>query len=142
MNRLNARIASTEAGLATGSFFAREMPQPQTFYSDHSSRASQGEGGQTRHGYGSVTLLWDTLTAAQARDLKAVIVAAEATASGLIYVTLARNNADNGQFDWIDISGYPIMPNFQAEGIHGAVFRNIQLVVNNITIINDPSTYN
>ena len=140
-NNINTRIATSEAGLATGALFARKIPKPQTFYRDHSSRSSQGEGGEARHGYLNVSLLWDTLTASQASALKAVITAAQGQSSGLMYLTIRRTDATNGDTDWIDVSGRPLMPEFQSSN-DGRIFRNVELTINNLTILNDPSTYN
>lgn len=141
MSRLNARIATSEAGLAKGAFFVRGIPKPQMFYRDHSTRSPQGEGGETLHGYKAVTLLWSDLTAAQAAELRDLIETAQAAATPVIFLTITRDNADNGNYDWIDVSGRPLMPEWQP-GRDGEVFTQVEFVVNNLTILNDPSTYN
>lgn len=141
MGRLNARIATSEAGLAKGALFARGIPVPQMFYRDHSSRSAQGEGGETLHGYKAVTLLWENLTASQAAALRDMIDTAQAAANGLIYLTILRNDAANGNYDWIDVSGRPSMPEWNP-AYDGHVYAPVEMVVNNLTILNDPSTYN
>lgn len=142
-SRLNGRIATTEAGLAKGAFFVRGLPPPEFFYADHSVRSSQGEGGESLDGYKSVRVIWtEGLTAAQAGVLRSLVEAAQATAAGTLFLTVLRTDAANaGWGDWIDVSGYPSMPEWGPVR-NGVLYRPVELVVNNLTILNDPSTYN
>lgn len=141
---LNFRMATTELGLEKGYLFLRKVPTPnRADYKDYSAKFDQSVGGQARHGYKNVTILWTSLTPLQVNKIKAMITAVKA-GNDLIYLTIDRNNGDSLNYDWIDVSGYPhqIDPEEDGDlvGSQGRAFRNIQLFVNNLTIINDPST--
>lgn len=145
MSNLGWRIASTEAGLQTGAFFARRIPPPHTFeYKDFSVRTPQSQGGQTRHGYKNITIIWDSLTLQQANALREVIQAGLDDA-GYVYVTLDRSNGTASGRDWIDVYGRPEMPDFQPRapvaGSNGILYGQTKLFVNALVIVNDPASF-
>lgn len=137
------RIATSLSGLATGWFLSRNLPIPDdVIFVDHSATAPQSQGGQTRHGYSRVTLIWQALTGRQAHVLRALIETAEVTGgvgSGTLYLTFPRTHGQN-QGSWIDAHGIAIMPQFQpvTQG-YGKLYQNVSFTVNDVVVDNDPS---
>lgn len=145
MSNLGWRVASTEAGLQTGAFFARRIPPPNTFeYKDYTVRNPQSQGGQSRHGYKNITILWDVLTPKQANALRDVIQAGLDDA-GYVYLTLDRSNGEASGRDWIDVYGRPEMPDFQPQapvaGADGIVYGTTSFFLNALVIVNDPASF-
>lgn len=141
---LNFRMATSELLLEKGYLFLRKVPTPnRSDYKDYSAKFEQSVGGQARHGYKNVTILWTNLDAYQTYQVKNMLNTVLA-GNEIVYLTIDRNNGDSMSYDWIDVSGYPhqIDPEEDGDlvGSQGRAFRNIQLFVNNLTIINDPST--
>lgn len=143
--RIGWRIALTEAGLNLGWFFARGLPPPTNApYHDYSTRVSHSEGGQSRHGYKNVRMFWETLTRGQASNLRTVLQAGLDSGTGLIFLTIDRANGSGSGPDWIDVSGRPHMPDFDPSRFAGAtniVHQNVELFLNNLTIVNDPALF-
>lgn len=142
MNRW--RIGVSEAGLAY--FLAIPLPPPDVaVYRDASQEISKSRGGVARHGYKSVTLQWNRLTAAQGALLRDYVQDALDSAGGVLFLTIDRANGTAPTFDWIDVSGRPQLPEFSSslptyvQGGHRG-FNNVSLRVNNLSIVNDPST--
>lgn len=136
------RLATTEAGLATGAnFFILQLPRPDLVtYADHAARFPAGRGGESRQGFESVSLLWNRLSASQAATLRRIITAAEVTGgpgNGTLYLTLPKANASSG---WIDVSGIALMPEWVPEGGEAQGYGNVLLRLNAVTVENDPST--
>lgn len=143
---INFRIALSEAALATGRFFVHGLPPPSLCsYQDHSVKASKGEGGQSRHGYERATFVWDAMSTKQSYVLRTLVQNALDGASGLLYATIDRSNGEAPGWDWVDVSGVPHMPDIApgpARGVRmGTAHHNIQLVLNNLTIVNDPAEF-
>lgn len=142
----NFRLALTEAALATGRLFVRQLPPPSLVpYQDHSVKVGKGEGGQSLHGYQRCTFMWDNMATKHSYVLRTLIQAALDSAGGVLYATIDRSNGTAPGGDWIDVYGVPIMPDFApgaARGIrNGVAHSNVQLVINNLTIVNDPAVY-
>lgn len=141
MNHLYFRLAASEAGLAKGYLFAHGIPAPQVEYRDHSVKVSQSDGGQARHGYKTVSLLWATLTREQGASLRAIVEGAGST----IYASFPRGNGAGEGWDFIDVSGKPQMPDMAPDdtlaGRQTWIYQNVQLVINNLTIINQPASF-
>ncbi len=139
---LGWRIASTEAGLQIGAFFARGIPPPDVFeYKDYSERRPQSQGGQSRHGYKNITVVWNRLDIKQSNALRDVIQAGIDDV-GYVYLTLDRSNGSASGRDWIDVYGYPQMPDFRPiENSGGLMHGSITFVLNAIVIVNDPASF-
>lgn len=142
MSVLGWRIASTEAGLQTGALFARGIPPPDVFeYKDYSERRPQSQGGQSRHGYKNITVVWNRLDTKQSNALRAVIQTGIDDA-GFVYLTLDRSNGTASGWDWIDVYGYPQMPDFRPiEDSSGRMHGSVNFVLNAIVIVNDPASF-
>jgi len=143
--RFGWRIATTEAGLSTGWFFALKLTPPTNApFHDYSVRVSHSEGGQARHGYNNVRLFWETLSRGQGNTLRTVLQASLDSSSKRVFMTIDRANGTGAGPDWIDISGKVHMPDFdpsQFAGATGIVHQNVELFLNNVTIINDPAIF-
>ena len=142
--KLGWRIATTEAGLASGYFFAMGLEVPTNApYHDYSTRVGQSTGGQARHGYKNVRCYWERLDRREARMLREAVQAG-LDLTGTIFLTIDRANGSGDTFDWIDVSGKPHMPDFDPSRFGGAtniMHENVELFVNNLTIINDPASF-
>lgn len=139
------RISTTQAGLETGYLLAYDIPMPELVsFQPFTNRRPQSTGGQARQGYKFCTLLWSRLTAQQANIIEALIEAAEVaggSGNGTIYLTLPRADASAGGQNWVDISGTAILPQFETEQqSHGVTYVNVQLKLNNVTIVAEPSS--
>lgn len=139
------RIATSLAGLETGWFVARQIPEPQTpFFQPFSVRVPQGLGGEGRHGYLVGFLSWDGLIREQASAIQGLVAATEAVlgiGNGILYLTLPRVDASSAGIAWIDISGKVKMPEWRIEAwSQGMKYQPVTLSFNNITVENEPST--
>lgn len=142
--KLGWRIATTEAGLASGYLFALGISPPTNApYRPYSVRVGRSTGGQARHGYKNVRMFWANLDRVEARILKEIVEAGIAL-TGEIYLTVDRADGDSDTFDWIDVRGKPHTPDFDPSRFAGAsdiVHENIELFTNNLTIVNDPASF-
>lgn len=139
------RISTSLAGLETGWFVAKGLPEPQTpFYQPFSVRVPQGLGGEGRHGYDNGFLGWDELTREQAAIIQGLVATTEAVlgvGNGILYVTMPRTDASSSGGAWIDISGKVKMPEWRTETwSQGIIYQPVNLGFNNITVENEPST--
>ncbi len=139
------RIATSLAGLATGWFVAKGLPEPQTpFYQPFSIRVNQGLGGEGRHGYHNGFLAWDDLTREQAFIIQNLVATTETTlgvGNGILFVTMPRTDASSSGGAWVDISGKVKMPEWRTEvWAQGMLYQPVTLSFNNITVENEPST--
>ena len=139
---LGWRIASTEAGLQIGALFARGIPPPDVSeYKDYSERRPQSQGGQSRHGFKNVTVVWNQLDIKQSNALRDVIQAG-IDAVGFVYLTLDRSNGSASGWDWIDVYGYPQMPDFRPiANSGGQMHGSTTFVLNALVIVNDPASF-
>ena len=143
------RIALTEAGLARGYWAAYDIPLPQLApLLDSSQENARSAGGQALHGYIYMPILWQRLSMYQAFRIRKFIDSAKA-GTGLLYMTVDRNDTLYGGPHFVDISGYPHRAREAADDGDmaarapggGQYTDNYNLLMNNITIINDPSLY-
>jgi hypothetical protein len=135
-------MALTEAGLAKGFLQSIGVPKPSNAYKAYSSQLPQSTGGQKRTGYKNDTWQWVNVTPTQANEICELVESA-LSGSGVLYVTLPRANGENAGMDWIDAYGVPSYPEIvtiQDSGINGLVLQSVTLRINNITIVNEPST--
>ena len=136
------RIATTEAGLATGNFHVRGLPEPATIILvDHSVKQPQSTGGMARHGYHHASVIWERLTGTQANAIRALIETAEATygqGNGTLWLTLPRTTGEESGLDLVDISGKAHMPDLQPATV--GLYTGVTLTINNVTVENEPST--
>lgn len=141
---LNYRISTTGAGLAKGNFFLLNIPPPDNVeYRDHSVEVDVGLGGMVLHGYRNVRFLWTNLRPNQTHRIKNLVD--EALSAGTdLYLTFDRDNGDAPGRDWIDTSGTPhpmIIDRVPSvAGSRRSAHVNVELFVNNLSIVNDPST--
>ena len=142
--KLGWRISTTEAGLGSGYYHALGIPPPTNApYHDYSTRVGQSTGGQARHGYKNVREFWERMDRTEATTLKEIIEAGIAL-TGEVFLTVDRANGEGDTFDWIDVRGKPHVPDFDPSRFAGAsdiVHENIELFVNNLTIVNDPASF-
>lgn len=143
------RIGLVEADLARGYWAAYDIPLPQLApLLDSTEESSRSAGGQALHGYTTCPVLWTRLTMYQAWRVRRFIDDAKA-GTGLLYLTIARNDAKHGGLYFIDINGYPHRPREAADdgdmaaraADGGQYIDNYLMFLNNITIVNDPSLY-
>lgn len=142
LSNLGWRIASTEAGLQTGAFFARRIPPPDNFeYKDYSVRVPQAQGGESRHGFKNITVFWEDLDIRQSQALREVIQAG-IDAVGDVYLTLDRSNGTASGRDWIDVRGKPAMPDFLPQtNSSGQLHGSVKFFLNALVIVNDPASF-
>lgn len=143
------RISLTEAGLTTGSLTLYHIVAPNKApFRDSAVSRGRSDGGQALHGALSMEALWDRTTMAQAWRLRKFIDDAKA-GTGLLYMTIDKNNASGMRPQWIDVSGRPHVPErVNDDGDIAGRMRvgqqfvdNFVLFLNNISILNDPSVY-
>lgn len=141
MNQLYFRLAATEAGLNKGYLFKYGLPAPQPEYRDYSVKASQSDGGEAKHGYKIVTFLWPELSREQGHQLRQLVE----SGNGTIYATFPRADGKKDGWDFIDVSGTPLVPDMSpANPIAGTdswLYQNVQLIIRNITIVNEPASF-
>lgn len=141
------RLALSEAELVDGSVMAWGLQPPSAApYVDHTEAVGQSDGGQALLGYDQVTLSWDIMSSAEAATIGRLVEDALGTdGEGFLYLTISRANGTNPGPDWIDVMGRPHPPQIAAPpniaGISDLYHQNVTLVVNNLTILNDPSLY-
>jgi hypothetical protein len=147
MNNL-FRISLTEAGLAKGLFWVRGLPPPSVPpYRDHTVIVPKSDGSNREYGYKNVTILWDRMTMEAGYALQTLVEGARVAGggTGLLYLTILRGDGSGSGRDWIDVSGRPgrvvltAAPPFNRQG--PGTYDNVTLIVNNLTIVNDPSSY-
>jgi len=142
----NWRVAVTEPGLATGAFFNWKLPPPTVAnFADHSEQKQRSDGTLAFHGRQILNIMWDILDAPQMGQLK-FIINAGVTAGDVIFMTIDRGFGATFGRDWVDIRGIPHEPVVTQGGpldyVTGAPhYRNVQLFINEITILNEPSIY-
>lgn len=139
------RIGISETALATGWFVALRLPIPEVaFYQSYSIRRPQGLGGEGRHRYHTAFLQWDELGMVAASYVKGLILQLEATAgtgNAVLFLTVPRTDASYAGSPWIDISGKVKMPEWKIEPwTQGKKYVSPTLSLNNVTIVNEPST--
>jgi len=139
------RIAITEAGLAKGALFVLGLPPPSVApYRDHSVIVGKSDGSNQEYGYKNITIMWDKLTYAAGRVLQDLVEGAR-TGTGLLYLTLARTDGTGSGEDYIDVSGRAgrlVLTGAAPLNRRGfGTYDNPTLVVNNLTVVNDPSSY-
>lgn len=143
------RFGLVEADLDRGYFAAYDIPLPQLApLLDSTQESPRSAGGQALHGYTFLELLWTRLNMRQAWRVRRFIDDAKA-ATGLLYLTVAQNDAKHGGLYFVDINGYPHRPreaaddgDMAARAVDGGQYiDNYLLLLNNVTIINDPSLY-
>ena len=136
------RMALTENGLETGFLQAIGIPKPSNTYKGYTTQLPQSTGGQKRLGYKNDTWQWVSLTPTQANEICSLVESA-LSGNGVIYITMPRANGENAGMDWIDAYGIPVYPEIvpiQEPKANGLVLQSLILKINNITIVNEPST--
>ena len=139
------RLATTEAGLSNGYLiYSWGLPKPQVpLFSDHSVKSPLSSGGQALRGHSSVSLLFERLTAAQARALRKLVEDALDSTDGLMYLTVDKAwRGSGGEGSWEDVKGEPHIPDLAAAAsTDGKLFQNVTLFVNAIQSVNDPASF-
>lgn len=138
------RIALTQAGLTTGFFFLRKIALPTTCtFKGFSQAIPQSEGGSVQHGFLNVTMSWLNVTPITAYYIRKYVTDA-LNGTKMLYLTVPYNDGTKPGRRFIDVSGRP-HPIDTAEGGTidggGLFYENLQLFVNNVTVINDPATF-
>jgi hypothetical protein len=131
---------SPNATLTNKHFYCWGLPTPKlgnSLYREYTAKVPQAQGGESRQGYINFKLVFPPMNGQQIFILRYIIATA---AGGPIYLTIDRANGQGVDSDFIDVSGYPSMPNFDyGPGSAGKFFPGVELTVNNITIVADPS---
>lgn len=139
----NIRLAVTEALLARGYLIQNwRLPSPALpIYNDNSVRVTTSDGGEALRGFRSFSLTWDVLDSLQRRTVRRIAEEALDSSGGLIFATLDKGWAGIGpEGSWIDVSGQPHIPAITPVGnSDGLASGGVTLVVNNLTIVNDPA---
>lgn len=136
------RLGITEAGMRF-MIQAMKMPYPELpLYNDHSTKVALSTGGEALRGFRSTSLTWDRLDAHQAYTIRKIAEDAIDSGDGMIYATINRAWNRSGDIqDWIDIKGYPNIPSAPSvSNTRGFTTDSFTLVINNVVIVNDPST--
>ena len=138
------RVATSEAGLDTGYFLARGLPPPDLVtFDSFSTRRPASQGGESRQGYRSCSVLWNRLDSLQASIIYDIIEAAETTGgegNGTLWLTLPRTDGSAVGQNWVDVSGIALLPAFETEPqSNGRSYPNVVLRLNNVTVQNEPS---
>lgn len=136
------RLGTTEATLRY-MIQAMKIPRPELpVYNDHATKVQLSNGGEALRGFVSASLTWDRLDAHQAYMIRQIAEDAIASADSLIYATVNRAwNRSGDRQDWIDVKGYPNQPSAApVSNTLGNVTSSFTLVINNLLIVNDPST--
>ena len=136
------RLATTELGLETGFLYSHGVFKPSNGYTAYSTKVASSVGGQNRAGFKNDTWQWLGLTPTQVFQITQIVEDSLANFSGLIYATLPKANGENSGQSWVDVSAQVTYPEvLQVTGaLNGLVLQSTILNLNNITIINDPST--
>lgn len=140
------RISLTEAGLDRGSYLNYQLPAPTVCeYRPFSAERAQSDGGQSLHGYATVELLFEGLSAAQVYVLRKMIDDAR-DGSGYLYLTIDKGDGSAPGPAWIDVYGRPWRQADLNQGrIQGrtgpALYQNVKVRLNNVIVVNDPSAY-
>ena len=145
MGNLGWRIASTEAGLQKGNFFVWKIPPPDSFeFKDYSTKMPQSQGGQSRHGFPNITILWTSMAPLQSQALRFLIQEGLDDA-GFVYLTIDRSNGTSSGRDWIDVRVRPEMPDFrpqsQVASSDGIMHGQVRFYGNDLFIVNDPASF-
>lgn len=136
---VNYRIGTSQQDLERGNFFVRGFPPPKvSIYSDAASSFEVADGGQSRHGYKKVKIMWRNMTARQYSILRNIVE--ESQSIGDLYMTIDKSWSGQGdRGSWVDVIGKAKIPDGnQMNGAFG--FTDVVLEVNNITVINDPAS--
>ena len=136
------RIGGSEAGLTY--LLALHLPPPDLVtFTPFATRKAASQGGQSRQGYKSCSILWDRLDSLQANTLYELIATAETTGgegNGTLWLTLPRADASAPGQNWVDVSGICTLPSFESESqSNGRTYINVVLSLNNVTVENEPS---
>lgn len=139
------RLSLTEAGLATGYIFLRNLPEPSNcVWKSFSGKFSQSDGGQVQHGMVNVRLRWEALLPQHAWRLYRYLTLSLA-GTNLLYLTVKKNDASGVGYNWVDCRGIPHPPDFEEGGTiagnRGMFYSNVEVFVNNVVIINDPAQF-
>jgi hypothetical protein len=137
------RIATSEAGLQRGAFFIVGIPPPTMApYSAFSKIVPRADGGDAAHGYERVPYFWNSMSLTAYSRLKRIV---DSVRPGLIYVTLEINDGSSPSGVFVDVSGHPGYLQQSSESPANrngvAAVSNVSLIINNATILNNPSNY-
>ena len=133
------RLAPTSGTLAAGYLIALGLPPPDLAdYRTYTQKFPQGQGGLNRQGYKHISILWNQMDFSQLTNLTILVDAA--ITNGSIYATIPKDDG-SGLNAFIDIHGQagPVEYTPISQG-RGVMASNVNLVINNITVDNDPST--
>lgn len=134
------RISSTSGGLNHGHLFALGLP-PVSLpdYKTYQELVPQSQGGLTRQGYISDTLLWNEMDFFQLRTLTRIVEAA--IIAGVIYATVPKDNGTKLLNSFVDVHGLPHPLTWQpVQNGRGVMYANVTLTINAIVVDADPST--
>lgn len=141
----NIRLAVTEALLARGYLIQNwRLPSPGLpIYNDNTVRVATSDGGEALRGFRSFSLTFDVLDFLQRRTLRRIAEESLDSSGGLIFATVDRSwNGAGPDGDWIDVSGQAHIPAITPIGnSDGRASGGVTLIVNNLTIVNDPAVF-
>lgn len=141
-NHLQKFRISLTADLSKGNFFLRGIAAPTTTqYQGFSETLPQADGGQVQHGYKNLILTWVSVDANTVYIIKQFVNDC-LNSTKTLYMTVPMNDGSKVGRTFIDVSGRPLPIKVEEIGVPewGVAFNNMTLALNNITIVNNPST--
>lgn len=135
------RLATSEANLEFGWFQNLGLPECTNDFQTFAVRVPRGDGDQAVHGYQSDTLVWNDLDSKPLTILQGIVNEVRNN-GGIVFATVPRLNGDGG-VGWIDVSGFAYILDITRNTervINRRVAAGVTLQINNITVLNDPST--
>jgi len=137
------RLAITEALLGRGYLIQNwRLPTPSLpIYNDNSVRVTTSDGGEALRGFRSFSLTWDVLDSLQRRTVRRIAEESLDSSGGLIFATIDFSwNGTGPNGTWVDVSGNARIPAIVPIGnSDGLASGSVTLIVNNLTIVNDPA---
>lgn len=136
------RIATAQNKLNRGYFKFLGLPMPyEPTFKDYADQKLTSDGGMRRTGFANLTMPWRTMTLVHLALLNSYIDAAIA-GSGLIYLTIDRNDGRSAGPDWVDVSGRPHYLTYSpVNGSDGQVVQSVVWFINDIQILADPASF-
>jgi len=140
----NWRMATSQAGLATGNFpLVGIPPTVQFFPKDYAEKRPDSQGGVNKEGFMSYELLFTRLDQEQLSALKRIVDAVGNNDD--LYITGLWYDSNNPAMRWVDLKGKPDLsdstPNPPAFARGKIVFSSTTLRLNAVALVNDPAIY-
>ena len=136
------RIGLTEGGKAW--FVSLELPPPNTApFSERVESVPYSLGKFAEIGYQSIPIGFNDLTGTQMYRLRKYVDDARQNNSQVLHMTIWLATGEKSGVNWADISGYvsPITYSSITPVANGSMYQNVEIIINNVTVINDPAQF-